>query len=256
MLTKRTAFALCLNNRGFPASLEARKIYETLPTKPYFSRFALAAYRALLQTQGIDCVKLLPQILRAVDPVHEKERVSFGYLLSITIQRFDQEVFLNKATEALDSAGHDVAEVCSNVLRLEDFLEDAFKPSQEEQLRRCVKHLRRAILDPATHRLYRMEGAEKAEALNLLLERKQPEKVFYSSLDTPMWVFVYPRKYEIKVSSQVAASLQATLDEYQWDSPFGNSPNASIIVGRPPDERALAVGAAAAATAYLDDKGE
>ena len=32
MQTTRTAFALCLDDHGYPASLEAREIYPTLPT--------------------------------------------------------------------------------------------------------------------------------------------------------------------------------------------------------------------------------
>ena len=39
MSTIQIEFALCLDNRDHPASLEARQIYETLPTTPAEARY-------------------------------------------------------------------------------------------------------------------------------------------------------------------------------------------------------------------------
>ena len=49
MPINRTAFALCLDSRDYPASLEARKIYETLPTTP-----AEAGYLRVVDESGED----------------------------------------------------------------------------------------------------------------------------------------------------------------------------------------------------------
>ncbi|HEV7893612.1 MAG TPA: hypothetical protein VGP08_23560 [Pyrinomonadaceae bacterium] len=210
-------------------------ICDSLPTKPYYERVALASYRALLQTQGIGCLELLPQVLGAVDPRHEKKRKSFGYLLGLTISRFGAEVFLDKATEALKRNVEDAAEACSNALRLEDFLEDAFSEAQAEQLKSCVERLRRSVLDPAIERLQSLEADEKADALHNLVKKKPPETI-YRFRWRDGCALVFPRRFEVVIDEPHALSLLDELDDYNQVDPL----SVGIDAMSPPKMRSMA----------------
>lgn len=226
-------------------------VHDTLPTKSYYERVALASYRALLQTKGIDCLSLLPRVLGAVPPSHEKRRKSFGYLLGLTMSRFGREVFLSKAAETLNSGERDVAALCSNALRLEDFLEDAFPQSQKWQMSSCVDHLRLKVLQPAVRRLHGLKPEEKASAVVDLIAKKPPEKIYRLSW-VPGCALVFPRKFEILIDEKTN-SLLPNPAGYEEVNPL----NSAIAAMNPPNPQPLAAyarGAGASAGGASSDE--
>ncbi len=67
-----TAFALCLDNGGYPASLETRKIYQTLPITP-----TETGYLRVIDESGDDYLYPTRLFLMIALPV-EAERIFTG----------------------------------------------------------------------------------------------------------------------------------------------------------------------------------
>jgi hypothetical protein len=147
-------------------------LMNVLPTKAYFRKVALETYRAILQTRKLDCVELLPDILSTAEPENEDLKERFGYLLSETIGRFGQEFFFARATAALNSGAKDVAQVCSNVLKFEDFLEEAFRDGRQlKYFKEWIKHLDEVVWKPAQENWREMEDEESKKVFDRILDK-------------------------------------------------------------------------------------
>jgi len=119
-----------------------------LPTRPFFDKVARQAFRALLQTRAVDCLKLLPAMLKVLPPEDEDERVQFGYLLGLTVDRCGFDVFLKKAVKALGSARLTVAQAIAAVSFLDRFLSETLENS-DEQIDTSVRYLTSKLWQPA-----------------------------------------------------------------------------------------------------------
>jgi hypothetical protein len=106
-------------------------IKTVLPTKSFFPKVARHAYRALLDTVGIKCMEVLPDVLRSINREDKDERMAMGYLLRLSMKKFGRETFLDKTAEVLTTDWR-VEKVFENTLNLEEFLEAAF-PNPADQ---------------------------------------------------------------------------------------------------------------------------
>lgn len=140
-----------------------------LPTRPFFDKVARPAFRALLQTRAGDCLKLLPAILKVLPPDEEDERVQFGYLLSLAIDRCGFNSFLTKAIEALSSARLTVAQTIAAVSFLDRFLSETLENS-DETASKTVRDLTSSLWQPAIEKWWGMKDEDNYRTFVEILE--------------------------------------------------------------------------------------
>ena len=176
-------------------------IEKVLPTRSFFSKVARHAYRALLQTRGIDCLGLLPDMLRVLNPENENEKEAFGYLLGVTLNRFGQELFLEKANEIL-SADWRVEIVFKNILNLEEFLRSALS-RQSGPFGNRFEEFRRyfdlEIWKPCAERWQSLDEEKNSLAFEAILEACRPNVVPGYYLQGVMGVLNFRGRHELAV---------------------------------------------------------
>jgi hypothetical protein len=145
-------------------------ISKVLPTRPFFREVARQAYRALLQTRGLDCLTLLPDVLKVLDPLAEEDKEQFGYLLSITLNRHGREIFLRQAKAALSGSHLGVSDVLASVLAFEDFLAEPLRETGDH-FEEFIQRLNSEVWSPATRRWQEMEAQENLQAFEEILEK-------------------------------------------------------------------------------------
>jgi hypothetical protein len=81
-------------------------LLETLPRDENFRDYSNAAFRALLQRRGLKCVRLLPEIVHALDLDDEMNRPPLGYLIREACRRFGETSFVKQVDAAFTAFGH------------------------------------------------------------------------------------------------------------------------------------------------------
>jgi hypothetical protein len=174
-------------------------IKHTLPGKPFFPQVARHAYRALLDTTGINCLDLLPQVLGAIDYHDEDEKSFFGYLLEETVSRFDQELFLDRVAEAL-SAEWRVERVFANTLNLEEFLASAFR-RQPKRLETLVKGLDARIWRPWANKWVGLDKERGEKAFTAIYDVCKPRIIDYFLVRDAIGALDFRSRHELVVPS-------------------------------------------------------
>lgn len=132
-------------------------ILKVLPTKAYFGEVAAAAYRAILETKGLDCIELLPDSLKTVELNDKRARSRFRILLSETMERCVPDFFFTTVARLLNSKERDVADVCLNVLKLENLIEEEFQ--NQKEFDKWTQYLGEKVWQPAIQR-WRKAGTD------------------------------------------------------------------------------------------------
>jgi hypothetical protein len=123
-------------------------VMKILPTRSRFRAFAVETHRAILDTKGIDCLELLPNILDVVDSDDEVTSSRLSLLLGETIETFGADRFFSYAVKSINKETRDVADVCSNTLKLEHLVADEVS----EEMDRWTLFLKERSWAPAIKR--------------------------------------------------------------------------------------------------------
>jgi hypothetical protein len=143
-------------------------IKHILPSKPFFPRVARHVYRALLDTVGLECIDVLPNVLRALNHNDRDEQFGFGYLLRLTLTKFEQENVLAKVKSVLGAEWR-VEMILEDILNFEEFLEPAFS-GQRERFEALVADVDERIWKPVTEK-WRDLGPEKSNQTFMAIQR-------------------------------------------------------------------------------------
>lgn len=172
-------------------------IRRILPTKEFFPQVARHAYRAVLQTRGISCLDMLPDILPVLDPETGNNKEAFGYLLGVTLDRFGKELFLKKATETLKTEWR-VERIFINVSRLGQFLQSVLSGKQE-LFEEFHGHFDREIWRPCADKWRSLEREDNHLAFEAILDVCKPEPTPTYLITDALGVLRFPGPHELVV---------------------------------------------------------
>ena len=172
-------------------------ISKLLPTREFFPKVARHAYRAVLQTRGIDCLDLLPDVLPVLDPEVGNNKEEFGYLLGVTIDRFGKELFLKKATETLKAEWR-LERVFVNVSRLEQFLQSVLS-GKKELFEELHSHFDREIWHPCAEKWRSLKREDNHLAFDAILDVCKPEPTPSYFITDALGVLRFPGPHELVV---------------------------------------------------------
>jgi hypothetical protein len=150
-------------------------IRHILPTKPFFPQVARFVYRALMDTVGIECVELLPRILRAVNRADKKDQAGMAYLLLRSLKRFDQEPFVTKVSEVFN-ADWRVEMVFEDTLNLEECLKSALS-DKPDRFYALTDDFDARIWTPVSRKWLSLDSERNQETFKAILQVCKPETV-------------------------------------------------------------------------------
>jgi hypothetical protein len=94
-----------------------------LPKRTSFKDSALAVYRALWQSRGVECLSILPEVLLALDFQNGTHIKTLGSLLRLTVEKVQGNSFCSTLGAVLGRMQKPVEELWLIVLRIDEIVE-------------------------------------------------------------------------------------------------------------------------------------
>jgi len=172
-----------------------------LPKRSSFKESALAAYRALWQSRGVECLSILPDVLLISDLEDVAFSQSLGYFLRLTIDKVNVETFCRTMIAVLDRTQRPVDEIWIIVLKIEEIVERELAIHKGD-LSPLLEHLK-VVWNRAVVTWQKLPPPYAYEAFDKLLE--VPEKDWQNiRLTSPgiRGAFTFRKRHIIEVTEQ------------------------------------------------------
>lgn len=184
-------------------------IKTVLPRRDGFVTSALPAYRVILQTRGLECVSLVPDIVLVTELSDIGFVRSFNYLLGLTIERAGANAFCNEVIAVLNRMNRPVREVFTIILRFRSIIEKELETAPAE-LERMKGNLR-DLWDGSLKAWSKMDVQDAYETLDRTIDAAGPER--YQVLPSHfravgvIEVVVFNSEYYLPITKQHAALI-------------------------------------------------
>jgi len=196
-----------------------------LPSRPFFHLVARQAYRALLQTNGTACLKLLPAMLKVLDANEESNRIQFAYLLRLTVERHGLDAFLKSAVDALLKAHLSVSEVAVAVLTSDVFLSEAL--GEPEQIETWTSSLNIGVWQPAMSQWRSMNEEDAVGTfMNILDLYKDYTIIPQAFVKDVLGVLIFHGRYELLVPKKFGQ--MKLFFELYYENEEANQPHTAV----------------------------